>query len=116
MGGCQHPWSITFLPPPSPRPAGATWDLLTGNWTVTFDRPLTPGVIDPGNWKMNIGGTLYRGLLASAAGAVVSGTSQPSATGPGVIDTINYLPPPYDVIGVDLTPVIRFRLFSVAVS
>lgn len=88
------------MPHSPPLPIGATFSIATTTLRVTFDRPLQPAVLHPGNWRIRETNQVHTGLApCTAAGSLVTcGMSAGIANlGPDIVD---YLPPPFDVLSV----------------
>ena len=98
-----------------PIPIAATLELLSGDWSVTFNRPLQPGSLDSGNWTFRASGQLFITPTATAAGPVVSGTATAGLPDLGP-DVVNYAPPPFDVISVTGLPAAAFLDFPLVVT
>lgn len=102
MGTAQ--WSL------KPVPVSAVYNAGPHNAVVTFDRPLQPGVLDPGNWFFRWANWGYPANNVGAAGTDV--TIWP-ATGSGQVgpSIVNYTPPPFDVLSVPGQPADAFSGF-----
>lgn len=79
-----------------PVPIAATLALISGVWSVTFDRPLQAGPVDVPNWTFRGNGNSYDPVTAVAVLDRVQGTSTISDPDPGA-DVVSYAPPPFDV-------------------
>lgn len=79
-----------------PVPIAATLALISGVWSVTFDRPLEVGPLDASNWTFRANNFDYDPITAAAVGSQVQGTSSISDPNAGA-DIVNYAPPPFDV-------------------
>ena len=115
MGGSANSLSSIFSQSLDPQPVAATYSVLAQSFTVTFNRNLTPGILNGLNWTMRPGGFLRVGNVVSALANVVSGTTNPHILGPA-LDTIQYAPPPSDVLAArDSTPAAAFTDYPLTI-
>lgn len=98
------PFPLQHDPPPpeAPVPTGAVWNGFTSTLTVSFDRPLQAATLDASNWRMTAesGGS---GSLHVPTGALSSGDAVALSFGAvsGTVVSVQYSPPPFDVVGVN---------------
>lgn len=98
-----------------PVPIAATFEILSGIWTCTFDKPLQPGVLDAGNWSLRESNQARSANAATAAGNVVSGTVAFPSADPGP-PVINFAPPPADVLSLTGLAAVAFAAFPLVVT
>lgn len=107
-----------MTPDPPPVPIAATLTIGTRTLTVTFDRPLQPGVSAPGNWTGR-GLFIFTGRASfdaavplTIAGSTVSGVVRElvlPVPPPG--DAVNYAAAPPDVRSLAGVPAVAFADF-----
>lgn len=102
-----------------PVPVSATVSAGTNVVVCTFDKPLQAGALDSLNWLIdsNHFGSQLLWLPMSppiASGLTVTWPATPAGTGLGP-NTIQYVPPPFDVIGLNLLPAAGFTGFPLTV-
>lgn len=83
------------------------------DWEVFFDQPLVGGSVDPTNWWFWKGFARRIGLTAHVIGNRVFGMSGPAGYDPKP-DHVDYNPPPFDVMNLDLTPADAFADYPLA--
>lgn len=112
MGGGVRPFAFQTLLPDPPVPIAA--EIVSGvpSATVTFDKPLTAGALNPINFSVRDGTNAFTTDSAVAAGNVVSlGLSVlfPFAAAPAVIYSPTF---PVTITGTDGAPVAAFNQFA----
>jgi len=85
---------------------------LLGSLQVSFDKPLNPGILDPGNWRLRYSETLYSTISAAASGSAVNCNCIMGVEdiGPNVF-WYDAWPP--DLLGLDLqqvAPIVAFPI------
>lgn len=95
----------------APLPLSATFDVATRETIVTFDRPLMPPLLDPGNWKLDRGGQEYPPtaaptVLGNAIAFTALGFGGPGPPG----NNVRYAAVPADLTGLTGAPVAAFTL------
>jgi len=90
-----------------PQPVSAEFFVLTSVLRVTFDKPIAPSSPDPGNWFVRVDDLAPQVTNASAGQDAVTLTLGTPAMDPGE-STVNYSPPPFDVVGTNGLPVQAF--------
>ena len=102
-----------------PVPISAVVFASSSLFVVTFDQPLIPGLISPGNWSaradLSSGVKFWNPVGQPAvAGNTVTWTGTPGApTFGGTI--ITYGPPPFDLIGCNALPAPAFIDFPMSI-
>ena len=84
---------------------------------VTFDRPLHPGPVNLGNWRVFTDNFRWAALTMDAgapAANQVTGTMNTTIGAPPG-STVLYLPPPFDVLSVPGLPAAGFVDFPLTV-
>lgn len=95
-------------PEPPPVPIDMAWLIFPVRGRVTFDRPLTPAVLDPTNWSARVLGLRYKFASVAASGVFVR-LDDPDAGLPDPGPTqVTYLPPPFDLISTFDKPAAAF--------
>lgn len=98
-----------------PAPAYAEFDLSSKWLRVELDKEATPvEELDVGNWVFAGGGWLYYCNEANCDGWNINARfskSDPDLGSP----RCSYLPPPYDVVGIDSAPMVGFSDFPVVI-
>lgn len=102
-------------PNPPPLPISATIDEITGIWSITFDRPLTPAALAIANWTIRAANTFFNVTAASSSGLIVSGSSDTGDEDLGP-DVISYAAAPADVISTRGIPAAAFADFPITVT
>lgn len=117
MVGSRLPFAASQLSLPEPVPVSAVAARAAGTWAVTFDRPLTAGALNAANWLITkpAGGGTVVATGASASGSVVSGTWVGGIGAPGT-GSIEYAPPPFDVLSASGQPALAFSGFPLTVG
>jgi len=100
---------LTSLPSEAPLPVSATSNAAGTSFTVTFDAPLVPALLNPTNWRIRRANSNNPGISASATGSIVSGTASPGTPQFGP-DRLFFDPPPFDLIGLNGLPVAAFDM------
>lgn len=93
-------------------PINASWDTPTETLTVTFDVPLLPAVLSPGNWHIEIEGDEWEALTADISGSQVIITAQNVGVGPGN-EGVSYAAAPDDVRNLSGVPAEPFTGFPI---
>lgn len=106
-------------PEPPPLPIDATASTGTKLFTITFDRPLTPGPVSAGNWvaeaNLTTGPRNWNPLAQPVAtGSVVTFTGDDTGASLGG-PTISFEPPPFDLLGVTGVPAAGFTDFPLSI-
>lgn len=115
-GGCRYPFAGSALGlDRAPLPIAATLEFGTGAWSVTFDRFLAAGALDPSNWTFRATDFEFTAGTATALGTVVSGGSVLGKADVGA-NVANFAPPPFDVVGPTGIPAVAFTDLPLTVT
>lgn len=103
------------MQPDPPVPVDADYDAPSNLLRVTFDRELTPAVLDPANWSLHFAmsrftcsaAQVFPGDPYTVVGVMVfaAPSIQPNK--------VSYAPPPFDVISTAALPAAAFANFPV---
>lgn len=116
MVGCRSRFAALGLGlDQPPLPISATINEITGAWSVTFDRLLTAATLAIANWTIRAADTIFDVTAASAAGLLVSGTSDTGIEDAGP-DVISYAAAPADVLNLTGQPAAAFTDFPLTVT
>ena len=91
-------------PEPGPVVVSAVWNAGPRNVVIAFNMNLQPAVLDLTNWSLTHSGGSATPGSAAISGAVIT-LGFMAFTG---VTAIKYLPPPFDVIGVNTRPADAF--------
>jgi hypothetical protein len=98
-------------------PVSAVAARAAGTWSVLFDLPLQAGALNAANWLITkpAGGGTVVATSASASGSTVSGTWVGGIGAPGT-GSIEYAPPPFDVLSLATVAAPAFAGFPLPVG
>lgn len=116
MGGIPLPFAQTALAlDPAPVPILATWSNDIFGITITFDKPLRPQLLQPGNWSLRCAGRVRTMTNPHVVppDKVVSRTVP--IGGPVLGNRVSYSAAVPDLVGLNGRPVERFLGFPVDV-
>lgn len=104
-----------MLPLDPPLPIDAAHHAFPNRVVVTFDKPIQPGLLDPGNWYWRWNNVVHD----AAAPCTAVGNTLVCTEGGGVggigDNEVNYAPPPHDVLSLTGTPTQAFTGFPLHV-
>ena len=98
-----------------PVPVLAELNASTGGWSCTFDQSLRPGTVDFKNWLLRTTSEIFTPSSATAARNIVSGASASTSENPGKA-SVQFTPPPADVVNAIGQPAFAFSGFPVRVT
>lgn len=99
---------------PPPIPVSAIYKLSAEELRVTFDATLQTASIDPNNWKMWLGNDRFAAVSADTIANRMVAKMIPDGTEVN-LDSVSYLPPPFDLISAGGIPAEAFDKLPVSV-
>lgn len=117
MVDSRRPFVAMGSPSLEPMPLSAVAARAAGTWSVLFDLPLQAGALNAANWLITkpAGGGTVVATSASASGSTVSGTWVGGIGAPGT-GSIEYAPPPFDVLSLATVAAPAFAGFPLPVG
>lgn len=96
--------------PSSPQPLDALFSQPPPQVAVGFDAPLTPALLDVANWAVRYEGFTYTVLSAQAYADATVRLVLLKAAATALPNRVSFSPPPFDLLGLDLSQVQPFAL------